>query len=80
MMQAQVAKVFVSGNSQAIRLPKQFRLDAKEVFIRRRGNELVISPQPDSWAGFMEGCDGFSDDFGTDTDVLPDDAPRRGFD
>ncbi len=36
------AKVFQSGNSQAVRLPKQFRLDASEVEIFRRGDEIVL--------------------------------------
>lgn len=38
------AKVFRSGNSQAVRLPKSFRLDAIEVEIVRRGDELVLRP------------------------------------
>ncbi len=36
------AKVFKSGNSQAVRLPKKFRLRSKEVEIFRRGNEIVL--------------------------------------
>lgn len=36
------AKVFRSGNSQAVRLPKEFRLKSKEVEIFRRGNEIVL--------------------------------------
>lgn len=36
------ARVFRSGNSQAVRLPKQFRLKSKEVEIFRRGNEIVL--------------------------------------
>jgi antitoxin VapB len=36
------AKVFKSGNSQAVRLPKQFRLKSKEVEISRRGDEIVL--------------------------------------
>ena len=36
------AKVFNSGNSQAVRLPKQFRLKSKEVEISRRGDEIVL--------------------------------------
>jgi antitoxin VapB len=36
------AKVFKSGNSQAVRLPKEFRLAGKEVEIFRRGDELVL--------------------------------------
>lgn len=36
------AKVFRSGNSQAVRLPKQYRLKSKEVEIFRRGEEIVL--------------------------------------
>jgi antitoxin VapB len=36
------AKVFLSGNSQAVRLPKRFRLKSKEVEIFRRGEEIVL--------------------------------------
>lgn len=36
------ARVFKSGNSQAVRLPKQFRLRSKEVEIFRRGDELIL--------------------------------------
>jgi antitoxin VapB len=36
------ARVFQSGNSQAVRLPKQFRVSSKEVEIFRRGSELVL--------------------------------------
>jgi antitoxin VapB len=40
------AKVFKSGNSQAVRLPKEFRLDSDEVEIFRRGDELVLREKP----------------------------------
>jgi antitoxin VapB len=36
------AKVFMSGHSQAVRLPKQFRVRGDEVEIFRRGNEIVL--------------------------------------
>lgn len=36
------ARVFRSGNSQAVRLPKEFRLKSAEVEIFRRGNEIVL--------------------------------------
>jgi antitoxin VapB len=36
------ARVFKSGNSQAVRLPKEFRLNSQEVEIFRRGNEIVL--------------------------------------
>ena len=43
-----VAKVFRSGNSQAVPLPKQFRLEADEVEIFRRGDEVVLREKPRS--------------------------------
>ncbi len=36
------ARVFKSGNSQAVRLPKKFRVKSKELEIRRRGDEIVL--------------------------------------
>jgi antitoxin VapB len=36
------AKIFQTGNSQAVRLPKEFRFDVKEVEIFRRGDEVVL--------------------------------------
>jgi antitoxin VapB len=40
------ARVFQSGNSQAVRLPKEFRLDSDRVEIFRRGDELVMREVP----------------------------------
>jgi antitoxin VapB len=49
------AKVFWSGRSQAVRLPKAYRFDTSEVTIRREGNTIVLEPAPpaaaeDEWA------------------------------
>jgi antitoxin VapB len=48
------ARVFKSGNSQAVRLPKQFRVKSKELEIERRGNELVLREKP---TGMQEALD-----------------------
>lgn len=40
------AKIFQSGNSQAVRIPKEFRFDVTEVEIFKRGDELVLKPKP----------------------------------
>lgn len=48
------AKIFKSGNSQAVRLPKEFRLDATEVEIYRRGDEIVLRELPRDLAGAFE--------------------------
>ncbi|MGV0999197.1 MAG: antitoxin [Fluviibacter sp.] len=43
------ARIFISGNSQAVRLPKEFRFDVNEVEIFRRGDEVVLkAPQPNA--------------------------------
>ena len=39
-----IAKVFMSGNSQAVRLPKEFRFDADEVSILRDGESIILRP------------------------------------
>jgi len=58
-----IAKVFQSGNSQAVRLPKEFRFDSSEVEIFRRGDEVVLlekRPGPaeafDLLAGLPDDC------------------------
>ncbi len=52
---SETAKVFFTGRSQAVRLPKEFRFDATEVYIRRdpATGDVVLSARPDSWAGFF---------------------------
>lgn len=52
---AQTAKVFMSGRSQAVRLPKAFRFDCDEVYIRRdavTGN-IILSKKPTTWDDFF---------------------------
>jgi antitoxin VapB len=42
------AKLFTHGGSQAVRLPKEFRFEGVEVYVRRAGNDVVLSPAPRS--------------------------------
>ena len=45
-----IARVFMSGSSQAVRLPKAFRFEVDEVSIRKEGDELILSPlKPRPW-------------------------------
>jgi antitoxin VapB len=44
------AKVFWSGRSQAVRLPKDFRFQGEEVRIRRHGNAIILEPVSEDWA------------------------------
>ena len=44
------AKIFWSGRSQAVRLPKRFRLPGHEALVSRRGKAVVLEPVADDWA------------------------------
>jgi antitoxin VapB len=57
------AKVFKSGNSQAVRIPKEFHLEAEEVEIRRKGDVLILRPKKQSWAALIDSLKKFTDDF-----------------
>lgn len=71
-MHPQTAKVFMNGRSQAIRLPKEFRFDTKEVYIVRQGDNLLISAKKPSWNDFFNQASAFDDDFLADrADDLP---------
>ncbi len=50
------AKLFITGRSQAVRLPREFRFQGSEVFIRRdpQSGDVVLSPKPASWQEFFE--------------------------
>ncbi len=47
------AKLFRNGRSQAVRLPKEFRMSGDEVYVERRGETLVLSPKDRPWAVFF---------------------------
>ena len=57
------ARVFKSGNSQAVRIPKEFHLEGQEVEIRKRGGSLILRPKKQSWAALIESLPKFTDDY-----------------
>jgi len=57
------AKLFKNGRSQAVRLPKEFRFDGTQVFIKKVGNMVVLIPEQDSWQTLFDSLEQFSDDF-----------------
>lgn len=57
------AKVFKSGNSQAVRLPKQFRVKSKELEILRRGDEIVLRERSGSMKRAFDLLASLPDDF-----------------
>jgi len=50
-----VAKVFMNNRSQAVRLPKEFQFSTTEVYIRKSGDDLILSPRPKDWSALLEG-------------------------
>jgi antitoxin VapB len=69
------ARVFRSGNSQAVRLPKQFRLKSKEVEIFRRGNEIVLREREGDLARAFELLAGLPEDI--ELSNLEKDRPQK---
>lgn len=65
-MSTQVAKIFMNGRSQAVRLPKEFRFDTDEVYITRQGRKIVISEAKPTWDDFFDTESAFGDDFLSD--------------
>ena len=57
------AKIFWSGRSQAVRLPKNFRFEGQEVRIRRHGNAVILEPLTDNWQWLDEISERLDDDF-----------------
>jgi antitoxin VapB len=57
------AKIFKSGNSQAVRLPKELQFDVSEVEIFRRGDEIVLRKKPRNLTRVFELLTDMSEDF-----------------
>ncbi|MFZ0816761.1 MAG: type II toxin-antitoxin system VapB family antitoxin [Candidatus Sulfotelmatobacter sp.] len=74
-MPTTIAKVFRSGNSQAVRLPKEFRFKAKEVDIFRRGQEVVLREKDKTLARAFDLIAGLPDDF--DIPGRSEDYPQK---
>lgn len=49
-----IAKVFTTGRSQAVRLPKAYRFDTAEVFVERQGDAVVLRPKPNNKRAWQE--------------------------
>lgn len=58
-----LAKTFKNGRSQAIRLPKKYRIDSDEVYIKKYGNIIMLIPKNTDWKILEIATTYFSDDF-----------------
>ena len=57
------AKLFQNGQSQAVRLPKEFRFEGEEVFIKKSGSAVVLIPLINSWESLIGSLDKFTKDY-----------------
>ncbi len=77
-MNTQIAKIFMNGRSQAVRLPKEYRFDTDEVYITKQGKNIIISAKEPTWDEFFDSKSAFDNDFLHErNDELPQD---RDFD
>ena len=60
------AKIFENGKSQAIRIPKAYRLKGKEAYITRVGDAIILLPKKNKWDSFISSLDKFTNDFMTE--------------
>jgi antitoxin VapB len=57
------AKLFKSGNSQAVRLPKAYNFEGREVYVNKLGRTVILLPKDDPWEMLVSSLDRFTDDF-----------------
>lgn len=56
-------KVFKSGNSQAVRIPKEYHIDGSEMFIKKIGTTIILYPKTRPWENLKKSLSEFTDDF-----------------
>lgn len=59
----ETAKLFVNGQSQAVRLPKEYRFAGTDVYIQKVGNAVILFPKERTWETFLNGLNSFTEDF-----------------
>ncbi|TWB82428.1 antitoxin VapB [Nitrospirillum amazonense] len=74
------AKLFWSGRSQAVRLPKDFRFQGEEVRIRRHGNAVILEPIANNWDWLVEVTGPVDEDFAKAATERPAEQERPALD
>ncbi len=65
------AKIFMNNRSQAVRLPKEFQFNTQEVFIRKEGSDVILSPRPSDWSSYLAEGPVASENFMEGVEDLP---------
>ena len=76
----QTAKLFWSGRSQAVRLPKEFRLPGEQVRIRRHGSAVILEPLADDWSWLDAIAGHLDEDFAEATEEKTQQQERPALD
>jgi antitoxin VapB len=74
----ETAKLFQNGRSQAVRLPKSYNFTGNDVFIQKVGETVILFPKDKVWETFLEGLNGFTDDFMANGREQPEMQEREG--
>jgi antitoxin VapB len=65
------AKIFMNNRSQAVRLPKEFQFNTSEVFIRKNGDDVILSVRPTDWSAYLASGPVASQEFMEGIEDLP---------
>ena len=65
------AKIFMNNRNQAVRLPKEFQFATTEVFIRKQGDEVILTARPKDWSAYLSSGPVASPEFMEDVEDLP---------
>ena len=68
---SRTAKIFMTNRSQAVRLPKEYQFSTSEVFIRKEGQDVILSPRPPDWRTYVESAPVASEGFMSEVEDLP---------
>jgi antitoxin VapB len=71
------AKLFKNGQSQAVRLPKEYRMAGTEVFIKKQGNAIILLPKEKSWEPLFESLKHFEKGFRIERNQPVEDQERE---
>ncbi|MCK6623364.1 MAG: AbrB/MazE/SpoVT family DNA-binding domain-containing protein [Calditrichaceae bacterium] len=65
------AKLFKSGKSQAVRLPRELQFPGEEVYLKKIGNAVLLLPKENAWQTLIDSLELFSNDFILQREQLP---------
>lgn len=65
------ARVFMTNRSQAVRLPREYQFSTDQVFIRKEGQDVILSPRPRDWGPYLKDAPAASESFMNDVEKVP---------